>query len=69
MLSYYQITSKKIALVNINDSLNLWPDSPVKSQICDILKYESTIVTVNKVPVQQQHGSVDWTFCNSKHMA
>ena len=34
-------------------------DSQVKNQICAILKYEGTIVTVNKVPVQQQHGSVD----------
>ena len=41
------------------DSLNLGPDSQVKGQICAILKYEGTIVTVNKVPVQQQHGSVD----------
>ena len=40
-------------------SLNLEPDSQVKSQICAILKYEGTIVTVNKVPVQQQHGSID----------
>ena len=59
MLSYYQITNKKIALVSIYDSLNLEPDSQVKSQMCGILKYEGTIVTVNKVPVQQQHGSVD----------
>ena len=60
MLSYYQITTKKIALVNIYDSLNLEPDSQVKSQICAVLKYEGTIVTVNKVPVQQQHGSLDF---------
>ena len=46
--------------MNIYDSLNLEPDSGM-SQICAILKYEVTIgiVTVNKVPVQQQHGSVD----------
>ena len=44
--------------MNIYDSLNLEPYSQVKSQICPILKYEGTIVTVNKVPVQQQHGSV-----------
>ena len=59
MLSYYQITTKKIALVNIYDSLNLEPDSQVKSQVCATLKYEDTVVRVNKVPVQQQHGSVD----------
>ena len=29
MLSYYQIITKKIALVNIYDSLNLEPDSQV----------------------------------------
>ena len=45
--------------MNINDSLTLEPDSQVKSQICALLKYEGTIVTVNKEPVQQQHGSVD----------
>ena len=27
--------------------------------MCAILKYEGTIVTLNKVPVQQQHGSED----------
>ena len=58
-LSYYQTTTKKIALVNVYDSLNLEPGSQEKSQICAILKYEGTIVTVNKVPVQRQHGSVD----------
>ena len=62
MLSYYQITTKKIALVHIYDSLNLEPDSQVKSQICAILKYEGTIVTLNKVTVQQQPGSVDCGF-------
>ena len=47
--------------MNIYDSLNLMPDSQVLSQIYAILKSEGTIgiVTVNKVPIQQQHGSVD----------
>ena len=54
-----KILNLKPGYVNIYDSLNLEPDSQVKSQICAILKYEGTIVTVNKVPVQQQHGSVD----------
>ena len=45
--------------MNIYDSLNLEPDSQVKSQICATLKYEGTIVRENKVPVQQQHGSMD----------
>ena len=45
--------------MNIYDSLNLEPGSQEKSQICAILKYEGTIVKVNKVPVQQHHGSVD----------
>ena len=68
MLSYYQVITKKIALVNIYGSLNLEADSQVKSQICAILKYEGIIFTVNKVPVQQQHGFVDCgLFCNSKH--
>ena len=44
--------------IKFEASLNLEPDSQVKSQICAILKYEGTIVTVNKVPVQQQHGSM-----------
>ena len=48
----------KPGYVNIYDSLDLEPDSQVKGQICAILKYEGTIVTVNKVPVQQ-HGSMD----------
>ena len=59
MLSYYQITTKKMALVNIYDGLNLEPDSQVKSQIWALLNYEGTIVTVNKVTVRQQHGSMD----------
>ena len=49
----------KRGYVIIYDSLNLEPDSQVKSQICAMLKYEGTIVTVNIVPVQQQHGSVE----------
>ena len=59
MLSFYQITTKKIALVNIYDGLNLEPDSQVKSQIWALLNYEGASVTVNKVTVRQQHGSVD----------
>ena len=49
----------KPGYVSIYDRLNLDPDSQVKNQICAILKHEGTTVTVNKVPVQQQHGSVD----------
>ena len=37
----------KPGYVNIYDSLNLEPDSQVKSQLCAILKYEGTVVTVN----------------------
>ena len=49
----------KPGYVSIYDSLNLELDSNVKNQICAILKHEGTTITVNKVPVQQQHGSVD----------
>ena len=49
----------KPGYVNVYDSLNLELDNIVKNQICAILKHESTMVTVNKVPVQQQHGSAD----------
>ena len=45
--------------VNIYDSLNLELDTEVKNQICAILKHESTSVTMNKVPLQQQLGSAD----------
>ena len=34
-------------------------DTQVKDQIGVMLKYECTIVTAKKVPVQQQHGSMD----------
>ena len=55
----YYINIKFEARICEHLGLNLEPDSQVKSQICAILKYEGTIVTVNKVPVQQQHGSMD----------
>ena len=49
----------KPGYVSIYYSLNLELVSNVKNQICAILKHEGTTVTVNKVPVQQQHGSMD----------
>ena len=44
--------------MNVFDSLNLF-DIEVQNQICAILKQESTYVTANRVPIQQQQGSAD----------
>ena len=49
----------KPGYVSTYDSLNQELDSNVQNQICAFLKNEGTTITVNKVPVQQQHGSVD----------
>ena len=49
----------KPGYVNVFDSLNLNLDIEVKNQICAILKQESTYVTANRVPIQQQQGSAD----------
>lgn len=49
----------KPGYVNVYDSLNLDLDLDVTNQICTILRQESTYVTANKVPMQQQHGNED----------
>ena len=49
----------KPGYVNVYDSLNLELDLDVTKQICTILRHESTYVTANKVPIQQQHGNED----------
>ena len=49
----------KHGYVNVFDSLSLNLDIEVQNQICAILKQESTYVTANRVPIQQQQGSAD----------
>ena len=55
-MAYSSTISLRPGYINVYDSLNLNLDTEVQDQIYAILKQESTFVTVNKVPIQQQQG-------------